>query len=226
MYVCMYVCMYNVCVCVTCSHALSGFYWVDPNLGCSVDSILIYCNFSSGFACIFPNTTRLTVAWQPGSSDPPWFSLVTGHKVSALALPYMVVGTHPFPWLQVDYPILPVQLNLLRLASSDAVQRVAYHFTLSQLEKFRGHTDTRLLFKGTNGRTLERRGTVALASSSSSSTQFHLETSTSDANSQQIEIDDLPVIDFSLSLSSLAVEDLRVEIGPVCFSQDWEPSGG
>ena len=34
--------------------AVSGFFWIDPNLGCSLDSISVYCNFSSNETCIFP----------------------------------------------------------------------------------------------------------------------------------------------------------------------------
>lgn len=37
----------------------SGHYWVDPNLGCSADSILVYCNFSSNETCIFPTQTQV-----------------------------------------------------------------------------------------------------------------------------------------------------------------------
>ena len=34
--------------------AVSGEFWVDPNLGCSSDAILVFCNFTSNETCIFP----------------------------------------------------------------------------------------------------------------------------------------------------------------------------
>ena len=44
-----------------CEHILlnnstvsSGYYWIDPNLGCSADAIRVYCNFSSNETCVFP----------------------------------------------------------------------------------------------------------------------------------------------------------------------------
>lgn len=40
--------------------ALSGLYWIDPNLGCSSDAILVYCNFTSNETCIYPNSTQVT----------------------------------------------------------------------------------------------------------------------------------------------------------------------
>ena len=50
----------------SCEHILNvnvtasnGFYWIDPNLGCSSDSILAYCNFTSNETCIHPNLTQV-----------------------------------------------------------------------------------------------------------------------------------------------------------------------
>lgn len=31
---------------------VQGWYWIDPNLGCSQDAITVYCNFSSGETCL------------------------------------------------------------------------------------------------------------------------------------------------------------------------------
>ena len=38
-----YPCMYII---------YTGWYWIDPNLGCSQDSVYIYCNFTSKETCI------------------------------------------------------------------------------------------------------------------------------------------------------------------------------
>ena len=39
--------------------APSGHYWIDPNKGCSVDAIRVYCNFSSGQTCLFPTSRQV-----------------------------------------------------------------------------------------------------------------------------------------------------------------------
>ena len=43
------------------SSATNQFYWIDPNLGCSSDAILVYCNFTSGETCVHPNTTQVHI---------------------------------------------------------------------------------------------------------------------------------------------------------------------
>ena len=39
--------------------APSGYYWIDPNLGCASDAVLVYCNFTSGETCIHTNSTQV-----------------------------------------------------------------------------------------------------------------------------------------------------------------------
>ena len=39
--------------------APSAFYWIDPNLGCASDAVLVYCNFTSGETCIHTNSSQV-----------------------------------------------------------------------------------------------------------------------------------------------------------------------
>lgn len=32
--------------------SLAGFYWIDPNQGCTMDAIKAYCDFTTGQTCI------------------------------------------------------------------------------------------------------------------------------------------------------------------------------
>lgn len=35
---------------------MAGFYWVDPNQGCTMDAIRVHCDFSTGETCIHANS--------------------------------------------------------------------------------------------------------------------------------------------------------------------------
>ena len=39
--------------------APNGYYWIDPNLGCASDAVMVYCNFTSGETCIHTNATQV-----------------------------------------------------------------------------------------------------------------------------------------------------------------------
>ncbi len=46
-----------------------GFYWVDPNLGCSSDAVKVYCRFTSNETCIYPNVSVRECYTTPISSS-------------------------------------------------------------------------------------------------------------------------------------------------------------
>lgn len=35
-------------------------YWIDPNQGCNLDAIEVYCNMETGESCVYP--TQATIA--------------------------------------------------------------------------------------------------------------------------------------------------------------------
>lgn len=48
------------------SSVSSGTYWIDPNLGCSSDTIQVTCNFTSGGqTCLSPITVSKVHTAQP-----------------------------------------------------------------------------------------------------------------------------------------------------------------
>uniref|UniRef100_A0A8C4WPN4 Fibrillar collagen NC1 domain-containing protein n=1 Tax=Eptatretus burgeri TaxID=7764 RepID=A0A8C4WPN4_EPTBU len=69
----------------------SGDYWIDPNQGCTLDAIKVFCNLETGETCVYAN--QPTVArknwWTSKShkdSKHVWFgeSMTGGFQVSLL----------------------------------------------------------------------------------------------------------------------------------------------
>ena len=49
---------------------MSGYYWIDPNLGAKNDAFKVYCNFTSGESCIYPKTSmQQKKKWVDGNKD-------------------------------------------------------------------------------------------------------------------------------------------------------------
>lgn len=40
---------------VTFGFPCIGYYWIDPNQGCTMDAIKAYCDFTTGQTCIYPH---------------------------------------------------------------------------------------------------------------------------------------------------------------------------
>lgn len=57
---------------------MTGFYWIDPNQGCIMDAIRVYCDFSTGETCINANPENIpTKNWyvnkNPRDKKHVWF---------------------------------------------------------------------------------------------------------------------------------------------------------
>ena len=66
---------------------ISGYYWVDPNLGMVDDAVKVYCNMTSGETCVYPDihTSKMpNIPWR--KSGRGWYSqLRGGFKVRSVA---------------------------------------------------------------------------------------------------------------------------------------------
>lgn len=67
---------------------IAGEYWIDPNQGCNLDAIKVFCNMETGETCVYP--TQPTVAqknWyiskNPKEKKHVWFgeSMTGGFQV-------------------------------------------------------------------------------------------------------------------------------------------------
>lgn len=39
--------------------SLAGEYWIDPNQGCTVDAIKVFCNMETGESCVLPKPSTI-----------------------------------------------------------------------------------------------------------------------------------------------------------------------
>lgn len=59
------------CACIPTHNSLllcssTGEYWIDPNQGCTLDAIKVFCNMETGETCVYPT--------QPSVAQKNWYS--------------------------------------------------------------------------------------------------------------------------------------------------------
>lgn len=91
-----------------------GTYWIDPNLGCSSDTIEVSCNFTGGGqTCLKPVTVSKVYKTQ----------LKVLMIFTNMRLHYIDHCCLPQPTIEVGR----VQMNFLHLLSSEAIQHITIH---------------------------------------------------------------------------------------------------
>ncbi|OXB70000.1 UNVERIFIED_CONTAM: hypothetical protein H355_014240, partial [Colinus virginianus] len=98
----------------------SGEYWIDPNQGCKMDAIKVYCNMETGETCL--NANPATV---PRKN---WWTSESGGK-KHIWFGESMKGGFQFSYGDPDLPedVTEVQLAFLRILSSRASQNITYH---------------------------------------------------------------------------------------------------
>lgn len=91
---------------------MAGFYWIDPNQGCTADAIRAYCDFSNGETCIYANPDNIPAKNWYINKNPKdkkqhiWFgeTINGGSQVSdvwqaGLLFPMVLSEEFPIHWL-------------------------------------------------------------------------------------------------------------------------------
>lgn len=119
----------------------SGEYWIDPNLGSTADAIKAFCNMETGETCVQPTIASLPKKnwWTAKSKDRKhiWFGDMN--------------GGFQFSYAQ-NNPFASVQMNFLRLLSTEASQNVTYHCknSIAYMDQASGNLKKALLLGGSN----------------------------------------------------------------------------
>uniref|UniRef100_A0A4W5KTR8 Fibrillar collagen NC1 domain-containing protein n=1 Tax=Hucho hucho TaxID=62062 RepID=A0A4W5KTR8_9TELE len=181
-----------------------GEYWIDPNQGCSRDSLKVFCNFTAGGeTCLYPS--KSLSSWtteKPGS----WYSeFATGSKLS-------YVDSN-------GEPIGVVQLGFLRLLSVQARQNLTYHChrSVAWADRTANNGHKRALhFQGANDEDLSYETSPYIkALVDGCSYRKGFDRTVVEVNTPQVE--QLPLRDLKITDFGESNQKFGFEVGPVCF---------
>lgn len=71
----------------------AGEYWIDPNQGCNLDAIKVFCNMETGETCVYPTQPHVAqknwyISKNPKEKRHVWYgeSMTDGFQVCQLDL--------------------------------------------------------------------------------------------------------------------------------------------
>lgn len=157
-----------------------GTYWIDPNLGCSSDTIQVICNFTNGGqTCLSPITVS-----------------------------------------KLDFDVGRVQMNFLRLLSSEVVQHITIHCLNTSVWRegsSKKPSDKAVRFKAWNGQMFEAEGQlkpeVAADDCKIKDGRWHRTLFSFRTQDPQ----QLPIVNIYNLPPSEPGKQYHLEVGPVCF---------
>jgi len=173
--------------------AESGYYWVDPNLGCIEDAVQVYCEAETQATCVpAQNSVVTNGTWYVGKTKRTYFSSMNAGD-------------------KLHYIEDPTQMTFLRLLSTNARQRVTYYCkNIAGNPIFLSSSDVELVDDETskfNYRIIED-------GCSTSSSQWGKAVYEYDTK----KTTRLPIVDFAPGEVGLESQMFGMEMGPVCFS--------
>lgn len=122
----------------------SGEYWVDPNLGSIADAIKVYCNMETGETCVKPSTPKI-----PRKN---WWSSKSKTNKHVWFGESMNGGFHFSYAANGQTATANIQMNFLRLLSTEATQTITYHCknSIAYMDQATGNLKKALLLQGSN----------------------------------------------------------------------------
>jgi len=186
----------------------SGYYWIDPNMGCKSDKIKVYCNITETMiaTCVMPSTEMMVAKAQWGkkmrTKAQKWF----GEDLELATMKYEAAES---------------QLTYLGHLSKAAYQTVTYHCknSVAWLDASSNNHKKAMKFKGMNGQLFD----------SNSAKRFQprkVEDGCSTRNNgwaksvftfEARKIVHLPIMDFAVADAAGKESRFGLEVGPVCF---------
>lgn len=192
----------------------SGDYWIDPNQGCTLDAMKVFCNMETGETCVYPNPASVPKKnwWSSKSKDKKhiWF----GETING--------GFH---FSYGDDNLAPntanVQMTFLRLLSTEGSQNITYHCknSIAYLDEAAGNLKKALLIQGSNDVEIRAEGnsrfTYTVLKDGCTKHTGKWGKTMIEYRSQKTSR--LPIIDIAPMDIGGPEQEFGVDIGPVCF---------
>ncbi|NWU90225.1 CO2A1 protein, partial [Upupa epops] len=192
----------------------SGDYWIDPNQGCTLDAIKVFCNMETGETCVYPN---------PGSIPRKnWWSSKAKDKKHVWFAETINGGFH---FSYGDEDLAPntanIQMTFLRLLSTEGSQNITYHCknSIAYMDEEMGNLKKALLIQGSNDVEIRAEGnsrfTYSVLEDSCTKHTGRWGKTVIEYRSQKTSR--LPIVDIAPMDIGGADQEFGVDIGPVCF---------
>lgn len=192
----------------------SGNYWIDPNQGCTLDALKVFCNMETGETCVYANPQTISRKnwWQSKSADRKhvWF----GEAMSG--------GLH-FNYGDDNLPAntAAIQMTFLRLLSMEASQNITYHCknSIAYMDEETGNLKKALLLQGSNDMEIRAEGNSRFTYNvlEDSCTKHTGEWGRTVVEYRTQKTSRLPFVDVAPMDVGGPDQEFGLDIGPVCF---------
>ncbi|KAK9410802.1 collagen alpha-1III chain [Crotalus adamanteus] len=192
----------------------SGEYWIDPNQGCKLDAIKVFCNMETGETCLSANPSSVPKKnwWtSPGPEKKHnWF----GESMN---------GGFQFSYGDPDLPeeVADVQLAFLRILSSRASQNITYHCknSIAYMDEASGNVKRALKFMSSTDSEIKAEGNNKFTYTvlEDGCTKHTNEWGKTVFEYRTRKTMRLPIIDIAPFDIGAPNQQFGVDVGPVCF---------
>ncbi|KAK0146918.1 Collagen alpha-1(II) chain [Merluccius polli] len=192
----------------------SGEYWIDPNQGCTIDAIRVFCNMETGESCVHPKPASIPRKnwWSNKSKDRKhvWF----GETMNG--------GFH---FSYGDDSLAPntaaIQMTFLRLLSTEASQNLTYHCrnSVAYLDAATGNLKKAVLLQGSNDVEIRAEGNSRFTYSvmEDGCTRHTGQWGKTVIEYRSQKTSRLPLVDIAPMDIGGADQEFGVDVGAVCF---------
>ncbi|MBN3298085.1 CO1A2 protein, partial [Amia calva] len=190
-----------------------GYYWIDPNQGCTMDAIKVHCDFTTGYTCIYPHPASFARKnWYRSSQDKKhvWFGET-------------IIGGTEFAYNDESLTpqMMATQLAFMRLLANQATQNITYHCknSVAYMDAETGNLKKAVLLQGSNDVELRAEGNSRFTFSvlEDGCTRHTGQWGKTVIEYKTSKPSRLPILDIAPLDIGGADQEIGLDVGPVCF---------